>query len=60
MKWKHFFALLAICAGISPAAVQASDAGLWRFLWSAPEQNVEWAIEIPVIWDAITLIMTSP
>ena len=30
---------------------KASDAELWCFLWSAPEQTV--------IWDAITLIMTS-
>ena len=35
---------------------QTSDAGLWFFLWSAPEQT---AIKTPVIWDAIALIMTS-
>ena len=28
-------------------------------LWSAPEQTVEETIEMPVIWDAIALIMTS-
>ena len=38
---------------------KASDAELWCFLWSAPEQTVEQIIETPVIWDAITLIMTS-
>ena len=29
------------------------------FIWSAPEQKVEQTIETLVIWDAITLIMTS-
>ena len=38
---------------------KASDAELWCFLWSAPEQTVEQTIETPVIWDAIALIMTS-
>ena len=38
---------------------EASDAELWCFLWSAPEQTVEQTIETPLIWDAIVLIMTS-
>ena len=38
---------------------KASDVELWCFLWSPVEQTVEQTIEIPVIWDAITLIMTS-
>ena len=38
---------------------KVSDAVLWFFLWFAPEQTVEQAIETPVSWDAITLIMTS-
>ena len=38
---------------------KASDAELWCFLWSAPEQTVEWIIETPVIWDAIALIIAS-
>ena len=38
---------------------KASDAELWCFLWSAPEQTIEQTIETPVIWDAIVLIMTS-
>ena len=38
---------------------KASDVELWCFLWSAPEQTVEQTIETLVIWDAITLIMTS-
>ena len=29
------------------------------FLWSAPEQMAEQTIETRVIWDSITLIMTS-
>ena len=32
---------------------KASDAELWCFLWSAPEQTVERTIETPVILDAI-------
>ena len=38
---------------------KASDAELWCFLCSVPEQTVEQTIETQVIWDAITLIMTS-
>ena len=38
---------------------KASDMELWYFLWSAPEQTVEQTMETPVIWDAISLIMTS-
>ena len=38
---------------------KATDAELWSFLWSAPEQMVEQTIETPVIWDAISLIMTT-
>ena len=37
----------------------ASEAELCCFLWSAPEEAVEYTIGTPVIWDAITLIMTS-
>ena len=38
---------------------KASDAELWCFLWSAPEQTVKWTIETPVSWDAIAFITTS-
>ena len=38
---------------------KASDAEIWRFPWSAPEQTVEQTLEAPVIWDAIALIMMS-
>ena len=37
---------------------KASDAGLWCFLWSAPEHTVGQTIETPVILDAMALIMT--
>ena len=36
---------------------KASDAKLWCFLWSTPEQTVEQTIEMQVIWDAIALIL---
>ena len=38
---------------------KASNAELWCFLWSAPEQTMEWTVETPVNWDATALIMTS-
>ena len=38
---------------------KASDAELWYFLWSTPKHTVEETIEMPVIGDAIALIMTS-
>ena len=59
--WCHqietFSALIAFCGGNS--FTKASDAEVWCFLWSAPEQTVENTIETPMIWDATTLIMTS-
>ena len=61
--WRHqmeLSALLALYAGNSPVTLtKVSDAGLWCFLWSAPEQTVVQTIVTPVIWDAIVLIMTS-
>ena len=38
---------------------KVSDAELSCFIWSAPEQTVEETIEMPVILDAIALMMTS-
>ena len=38
---------------------KASDAELWCFLWSAPEQTVEQTIENLVISDAIALIISD-
>ena len=62
-----FSALPALGEGNPPVTgawfprTKASDAELelWCFLWSAPEQTVEQTIETSVIWDDITLIMTS-
>ena len=39
---------------------KASDAEIWYFLWSAPEQTAEQTIERMMICDAVLLIMTSP
>ena len=38
---------------------KASDAELWRFLWTSPEQTAKQTIETLVSWDAIALMMTS-
>ena len=38
---------------------KASDVELWCFLWSAPEPTVEQTMEMPMIWEAIVLIMMS-
>ena len=38
---------------------KASDAELWCFLWSAPEQTTEKTIARLLTWDAISLTMTS-
>ena len=63
IKWKHFPRYWPIVRGIHRSSVdsvyKASDAELWYFLPSAPDQTVEQTIETPVIWDAIALIMTS-
>ena len=49
--------------GIHPSPVDsphnASDAELWWFLWSAPEQTIEQTIERPVIWNGIALITAT-
>ena len=37
---------------------KASDGELWYLFWSVPGQAAEQKIETPVIWDAITPIMT--
>ena len=50
-------------SGINWSPVNSPHKGQWRgaliFLWSAPESTVEWTIVRLMIWDAITLIMTS-
>ena len=61
IKWKHFSRCWPFVRGIHRSPVnsphKASDAGLWCFLWSAPEPTVEVTVEMPVIWDAIALIV---
>ena len=37
----------------------ASDVELWCFHWYTPEHTVGQTIEIPVIWDAMALIVMS-
>ena len=58
-----FFALLALCEGMHRSPVNSPHKSQWRgalgisliYAWT----NVEQTIETLVIWDAITLIMTS-
>ena len=60
IKWKHFLRYWPFVRGIHwwIRLIKASDTELWCFLWSTPEQMDEWPIEMPVIRDAIALIMT--
>ena len=58
----EFSALLNLCESTAHRWIpftKASDAELWNFLWSAAVQTVKQTIGTPVIWDAITFIMTS-
>ena len=61
-NWKHFPRYWPFVRGIHRSPVnpptKASDAELWCFLWSTPEQTIEQTIETPVIWDAMAPIMT--
>ena len=59
-QMETFSALLAHCEGNPPVIpfTKASDAELWCFLWSAPEQTADQTIGTPVILDAIALITT--
>ena len=38
---------------------KASHAKLCCFLWYLPESTVEQAVEMPVIWDTMALVVTS-
>ena len=64
LKWKHFRVTGPLCGEFTGHRwipfTKASDAELWCFLWSAPEQTVEQTIETSFIWDVIGFIMTSP
>ena len=65
IKWKHFRRYWPFVSRIhrspvdSPHKSHTSNAELWCFLWSAHQQMIEQTIETPVIWDAITHIITS-
>ena len=61
IKWKHFPRYWPFVRGSDRwiPRTKASDADLWCFPWSAPEQAIEQIIEWPVIRYAIVLIMTS-
>ena len=64
IKWKRFPRYWPFVRGFHRLPrwipqTNASDAELWCFLWSTPEQTVEPVIETPVIWGAIALMMTS-
>ena len=58
IKWKHFHVTDPLWGDSNGHRcipfTKASDAGLWCFLYSAPEQT----IETPVVWGAIALINT--
>ena len=63
IKWRNFQRYWPFVRGFHRWPVvpltKASDPELWCFRWSASEQTVEQAIETPVIWGAIVLIMAS-
>ena len=63
IKWKHFPSYWLFWGESTGhrwiPLIKTSDAELWCFLWSAPEQTVEETIEPPVIWNANALIMMS-
>ena len=62
IKWKYFPRYWPFVRGIPGhpwiPRTKASDAELWCFLWYMPEQTVEQIMEMPVISDANTLIIT--
>ena len=61
IKWKHFPCYSPFVRGIHRSSwlprTKAIDAELWCF-WSAPGPTYEQTMETPVIWDAITPVMT--
>ena len=64
IKWKHFQRYWTLCEGNPPVnggfpAQRPVTRSLDVFFKSAPEQTAEQAIETPMVWDAIVLIMTS-
>ena len=63
LKWEHFPRYWPFVRGICRSSVvprtKASNTELWLFLRCTPEQTAEQTVEMPVIWDAMVLIMTS-
>ena len=65
MTWKHFLSYWPFCewnpsvSGGFPSQ-RASDTELRGFLWCTPGPDVEQTLELPVIWVALVLIVTSP
>ena len=63
IKWKHFPRYWPFVRGIHRSRwiprTKASDTELWCLLWSAPELTIEQTTVRLVIWDAISIIMTS-
>ena len=61
IKWKHCSVTGPLCGEFTGhqwiPLTKASDAELWCFLWSAPEQTVEQTIATPVIWCAIASLL---
>ena len=57
IKWEH---ILRYWPFVRSPAISPHN-GKWRgtLMFSAPEQTVDYTIETPVIWDAITLVMKS-
>ena len=63
IKWKHFPCYWPFVRGIHPSPVSSLHKGQWcrALMYSliCAEQTFEQTIAMPVIWDAIMLIMTS-
>ena len=62
IKWNDLPRYWPFVGGIHRSWIpitRASEAELWCFFQPAPEQMLKQTIKTPVIWDAITLIMTS-
>ena len=65
IKWKHLPRNWSFVRGIYQSSVDSPHKGQWpvTLMFSkpyAPEKNrLEQTIKMPVIWDAIALIMTS-
>ena len=59
ITWKHFLHYCPFVSGIHWCGFlsqRACNAELWCFLYCYPEQTVEQAVELLVIWDAMTLM----